>query len=142
MVEEPAKVASSSPATGSFCWTEFACADLSRCKPFYENVFGWKFKESENTGNEMQYLEFSSSDEVYPDGALYEMKPEMFGGQVPPAHIELYITVDDVDAAVEKARGLGATVCFGPYDIPNVGRFAVITDPTGANFAMITLKAH
>ena len=142
MVEEAAEVAPSKPATGSFCWTEFACTDLSKCKPFYENVFGWRFKASEVVGDEMEYLEFSSSGEVYPDGALYEMKPEMFGGEMPPAHIELYIAVGDVDAAAGKAEGLGAKVCFGPYDIPNVGRFAVISDPTGANLAMITLKEH
>ncbi len=142
MVERPAEVAPSRPASGSFCWTEIACTDLSTCKPFYENVFGWKFKASESVGDEMEYLEFSSSGEVYPDGALYEMQPEKFGGNVPPAHIELYVTVDDVDAAVGKAEGLGAKTCFGPYDIPNVGRFALITDPTGANLAMITLKEH
>jgi predicted enzyme related to lactoylglutathione lyase len=142
MVEEAVEVAPSMPAIGSFCWTEIACADLSKCKPFYENVFGWEFKQSESTENEMQYLEFSSSGEVYPDGALYEMNPEMFGGQVPPAHIAHYITVEDVDAAVGKAEGLGAKLCFGPYDIPNVGRFAVITDPTGASINMITLKTH
>ena len=142
MVGEPAEVARSLPASGSFCWTEIACTDLAQCKPFYENVFGWKLKASENVGDEMEYFEFSSSGEVYPDGALYEMKPEMFGGQLPPANIELYVTVDDVDAAVGKAQGLGATLHFGPYDIPNVGRFAVITDPTGANISMITLKAH
>jgi predicted enzyme related to lactoylglutathione lyase len=129
------------PKHGEFCWSEIACTDLSRCRPFYENVFGWNFRASENTGDEMEYLEFSSSGGAYPDGALYEMKPEMFGGHLPPAHIELYVAVDDVDAASGKARGLGATVVFGPYDIPNVGRFSVITDPTGANIAMITLKA-
>ena len=142
MIEDAAEVPPSLPASGSFCWTEIACTDLSRCRPFYENVFGWQFKPSETVGDEMEYLEFSSSGEVYPDGALYEMKAEMFGGDLPPAHIELYVTVDDIDAAVGKAEGLGATVGFGPYDIPNVGRFAVIADPTGANIAMITLKAH
>jgi predicted enzyme related to lactoylglutathione lyase len=142
MVEEAAEVAPSLPAMGSFCWTEIACKDLAKCRPFYENVFGWEFKASENTDGEMEYLEFSSGGEVYPDGALYEMRPEMFGGQVPPAHIELYVTVADVDAAVGKAEGLGAKVQFGPYDIPKVGRFAVITDPTGASLAMITLKMH
>ena len=142
MVENAAEVFPSKSSHGDFCWTEIACTDLSKCKPFYENVFGWNFKESKSTGDEMQYLEFSSSGEVYPDGALYEMKPEMFGGHMPPAHIALYVAVDDVDAAVGKAKGLGATVSFGPYDIPNVGRFAVITDPTGANISMITLKMH
>jgi predicted enzyme related to lactoylglutathione lyase len=43
-----------------------------------------------------------------------------------------YLGVDDVDASTEKARGLGAAVLVEPADIPNIGRFSVITDPTGA----------
>jgi predicted enzyme related to lactoylglutathione lyase len=143
MGEEAAGMASQMPKRGSFCWTEFACTDLSKCKPFYENVFGWNFKSSESAGNEMQYLEFSSSGEPYPDGALYEIKPEMFEGTVPPApHIALYVSVDDVDASCEQAKSLGGTLVFGPYDIPKVGRMAVVTDPSGANISLITLQPH
>ena len=40
--------------------------------------------------------------------------------------------VDDVDASTTKAEQLGAHVCVQPTDIPNVGRFSVLTDPTGA----------
>lgn len=139
MVDEAAGTAMEMPRHGQFCWTEIASTDIAKCRPFYEKVFGWQFKKSDSTGDEMEYLEFSSSGEGYPDGALYEMRPEMFGGKTPPAHIQLYVAVNDVDAATEKAVSLGASVCFGPYDIPNVGRFSVITDPTGANFAMIAL---
>jgi predicted enzyme related to lactoylglutathione lyase len=142
MAEEAAGAAPVMPGHGSFCWTEIACTDLSECKPFYQNVFGWKFKESENAGNEMQYLEFSSSGAPYPDAALYQMFPEMFGGMEMPPHIALYVSVDDVDASAEKAKSLGGTVIFGPYDIPKVGRMAVVTDPSGANISMITLASR
>lgn len=141
MGEEAAEMASQMPKHGEFCWTEFASTDISKCRPFYENVFGWQFNKSESTGEEMEYLEFSSSGESYPDGAIYQIQPEMWGGNTPPAHISLYISVDNVDESIEKAKQLGATIGFGPYDIPNVGRMAVVTDPTGANFAMITLAA-
>ena len=139
MADDKTGPADHTPGHGSFCWTEIACTELSKCKPFYENVFGWDFKTSENAGSEMQYLEFSSSGQPYPDAALYEMFPEMFGGMEMPAHIALYVSVDDIDASVEKARSLGASVLFGPYDIPKVGRMAVVTDPAGANISMITL---
>ena len=103
MVGEPAEVARSLPASGSFCWTEIACTDLEQCKPFYENVFGWKFKASENVGDEMEYYEFSSSGEVYPDGALYEMKPEMFGGHLPAFEI---VGRDEADLFVGLEPGI------------------------------------
>jgi predicted enzyme related to lactoylglutathione lyase len=142
MAEEAAEKATTMPSHGSFCWTEIACTDLSKCKPFYQNVFGWNFKESESAGSEMQYLEFSSSGAPYPDAALYQMFPEMFGGMDVPAHIALYVSVDNVDESVEKAKSLGGTTIFGPYDIPKVGRMAVVTDPSGANISMITLASR
>lgn len=141
MVEKATGMAPDMPGHGEFCWSEIAATDLAKAKPFYENVFGWKLDKSENTGQEMEYFEFSSSGEHYPDGALYEMNTEMFGGaKPPPAHIALYVSVDDVDASVAKAKELGGTLHFGPYDIPKVGRFAVVTDPTGANISLITLE--
>jgi predicted enzyme related to lactoylglutathione lyase len=141
MVDEATGMAPDMPGHGEFCWSEIASTDLKKAKPFYENVFGWKFDKSENTGNEMEYLEFSSSGEAYPDAALYEMNPEMFGGQTPPAHIALYVSVDDIDASIATVTELGGTVLFGPYDIPKVGRMAVVADPTGANISLITLQA-
>ena len=141
MVEEATGMAPDMPSHGVFTWSEIATTDQAKAKAFYENVFGWTFKKSENTGDEMEYYEFSSSGDAQPDGGFYEMKPEMFGGEVPPAHIALYVAVDDVDASIAKTTELGGTVIFGPYDIPGTGRMAVITDPTGATISMITLQA-
>lgn len=127
------------PKHGDFCWSEIASTDLEKCRSFYTNVFGWQFAKSQATGNEMEYLEFSSTGGPGADGALYEMQPMMFGGKVPPPHIALYVSVDDVDDAVSKTNELGGKVLFPPYDIPNVGRMAVIEDPTGAAISMIAL---
>jgi len=72
---------------------------------------------------------------------------EQIGGIMPlppgaPAHMPpswgCYITVDDVDAVAEKAFSLGANVLVPPQDIPSVGRFAVLQDPQGAMFNIIT----
>lgn len=128
------------PKHGDFCWTEIASNDLGKCKEFYTNVFGWQFNKSEAVEGEMQYLEFSSEGGTYPDGALYQLQPEMFGGgEAPPPHIALYVAVDNVDDAIAKSNSIGGGVIFGPMDIPNVGRFAILADPTGAAISVITL---
>jgi predicted enzyme related to lactoylglutathione lyase len=44
--------------------------------------------------------------------------------------------VDDVAVSTEKARSLGATICREVTEIPGVGWFSVITDPTGATLAL------
>ena len=52
-----------------------------------------------------------------------------------------YFQVDDADAAVKKASALGAKVHMPPTDIPGTGRFAVLADPQGANFALIKIRS-
>ena len=63
-------------------------------------------------------------------------------GRVPdevPAHWMVYFAVEDTDAAVEQVKASGGEVRFGPVDIP-AGRFAMVADPWGAAFAVITLS--
>jgi hypothetical protein len=57
-------------------------------------------------------------------------------GGVPP-HWLPYVAVDDVDAAIARARKLGATILLSPEDIPGVGRFGMLEDPTGAVLAIM-----
>jgi uncharacterized protein len=47
-----------------------------------------------------------------------------------------YVEVADVDATAQKALSLGGKVCHGPADIPGIGRFAVLTDPQGADICV------
>ena len=54
-----------------------------------------------------------------------------------PAFWLTYFGVADCDASVAKAQELGASVTAPPMDIPGVGRFAVLSDPHGATFAII-----
>ena len=55
--------------------------------------------------------------------------PSMWGG---------YVTVDNVDESAKQAESLGGKIIMEPRDIPNVGRFCVITDPQGALLSIIT----
>jgi predicted enzyme related to lactoylglutathione lyase len=57
-------------------------------------------------------------------------------GPIPP-HWLVYFAVDDCDAKVQKATELGARVMKPAENIPGVGRFAILTDPQGAAFALL-----
>jgi hypothetical protein len=127
------------PGNGEFCWTEIVTNDLETCKSFYANVFGWEFQQSKATGEDFEYLEYNNPNS-YPMGGMFKMTPEMCGGgEVPPPHLMNYIAVDKVDDFAAKAFELGGKIISPPTDIPNVGRFAVIQDPTGGTFSLITL---
>jgi hypothetical protein len=53
-----------------------------------------------------------------------------------PAELALYVNVESADDVAAKAKSLGAKIDAEPFDVGNVGRMAVITDPEGATFAI------
>ena len=127
------------PKNGEFCWTEIATDNLEASKTFYAEVFGWQYKNGDVPDADFQYLEFGTDSEK-PSGGMFEMKPEFYGGETPKPHRNIYVSVDDVDETASKAFDLGGTIVSPPADVPNVGRFCQIKDPTGAEFFIITLK--
>jgi len=118
--------------SGAFCWNELQTRDTEGAKAFYAKVFGWGADTSEMGG--MKYTEWKRGDASV--GGMMEMPEEIPEGT--PAFWLVYFGVDDTDAAVARATGLGAMVLAEPTDIP-AGRFAVISDPTGAGFGIIKL---
>ena len=126
---------------GTFCWTEIASSDVEKYKDFYSNVFGWKFQDSRSQTDGFAYHEFRIGDADYPAGGLYQLSAEMSGEGPMPPHFMTYIAVDDVDANAELAKTLGGTVLKEPDEIPNVGRFAIIQDPSGAVFSTFKMAA-
>lgn len=127
------------PKHGEFCWTEIATNNLETCKSFYANVFGWEMQQSKATGEEMEYQEFNIAGSQ-PMGGIFQMQAEMYGGEIPPPHFVSYVAVENVDDTASKAFDLGGKIVSPPMEIPNVGRFAVIQDPTGASFSILTLN--
>ena len=52
--------------------------------------------------------------------------------------LEIYLTVEDVDAAYRKALDLGARAMLSPQRFPG-GRFAIVSDPGGASFGLLKM---
>jgi uncharacterized protein len=123
------------PAHGAFCWNELGTTDAEAAKKFYTELLGWTLKAGQVEA--MVYNEIVVNGQAV--GGIYQMGPE-FGGA--PSHWMPYVAVDDVDASVKRAEELGGKVCVPPSDIPNVGRFSVITDPTGATISLLTFGPH
>ncbi|MCA1557704.1 MAG: VOC family protein [Acidobacteria bacterium] len=121
---------------GTFCWNELATKDLGAAKSFYTALLGWQLQESQAAG--MAYNEIVAEGEHI--GGVYQVTEEY--GEA-PSHWMAYVAVDDVDAKAKRVAELGGKVCVPPTDIPNVGRFCVITDPTGATLSLVKLSgAH
>lgn len=119
---------------GSLTWNELATRDVESAKRFYTELFGW----SENTQNmgEHDYTAFMDGEDYR--AGMMSMDQMGIPAQVPP-HWMVYFAVADTDATVEQAKSLGATIQVEPRDIPETGRFAIISDPQGGTFAVIKL---
>jgi predicted enzyme related to lactoylglutathione lyase len=116
----------------SFCWNELMTTDTAVDGEFYSKVFGWG-RDTQNFGP-MEYTMFSNGER--PAGGMLKITPEM--GPIPPNWL-VYFAVDDCDAMVQKATKLGGNIMKPAEDIPGIGRFAILTDPQNAVFAIIKL---
>ena len=119
---------------GTYSWNELNTRDPDAAKSFYSDVFGWASSDMD-MGESGSYTVFRLADAPEDGsgiGGLLDMR-----GRVPeevPAHWLTYFTVDDRDAAVEKAKGSGAEQMV-ELDLP-MGRLAILRDPQGAAFGI------
>jgi len=118
------------PQAGTFCWHELLAVDPEAEGAFFRELFGWT-SEAMDMGPMGTYHIFKRGEKMEA-GAL--QKPEGQGG--PSAWLP-YIAVDDVDATAARVEGLGGKIFVPPTDIPDVGRFSVLADPTGASIALL-----
>ncbi|MDB6103552.1 MAG: putative glyoxylase [Gammaproteobacteria bacterium] len=114
---------------GRFVWHELMTTDTDAASDFYSNVVPWKTQDS---GMPSYTLWMSGK---YQAGGLSALPQEEASA---PPHWIIYIGTPDVDATVEAAEKLGGKVIKAASDVPNVGRFAVLSDPQGAAFAVFT----
>jgi predicted enzyme related to lactoylglutathione lyase len=108
------------PAEGLFVWDELHATDTAAGKQHYTELLGWTAAQAMEN-----YEIFSAGDRQV--AGLYAKDDDS-----PGAYWLTYLGVDDVDASTAKAEELGAGVMIPPADIEGIGRFSVITDPTGA----------
>lgn len=125
---------------GTICWSELASKDLAAASKFYKELFGWTIKGGNVTNADSDAAEMNYSEVVIggkPVGGMYQITGRM-GGM--PSNWSTYVSVDDVDASAKRVEELGGSVVMPPMDIPQVGRFCIIKDPSGATIQMITLS--
>lgn len=120
---------------GAFCWSELSSRDIDSAKAFYGRVFGWTAETHDLPDSPLG----SYSEWVLGDRKIAGMlpMPPMVPAEV-PAYWLVYFAVDDTDAAVARAEELGGTLMMPPMDV-EAGRFALLQDPQGGMFAVITL---
>jgi uncharacterized protein len=111
-----------------FVHVELNTTDPIKAKEFYGQLFDWKL-EDVPMGPDMTYTMIKVGEGT--GGGM--MKHPVPGA---PSTWLAYVAVDDVKASTDKARSLGATIVRDVTEIPGVGSFSILVDPTGAHLAL------
>lgn len=116
---------------GQNVWYELMTTDIEAARRFYTEVVGWKTKAWDEAPADSPYSMWLAGEKMV--GGLMKLPAEAKGA---PPHWLAYTKVDDVDAASRQAEKLGGKVLHAPFDVPKIGRMAVLADPQGATFAV------
>ena len=120
---------------GRFVWHELMTTDTEAAADFYGKVVGWS---TQRWSGDSEYTLFMTPSG--PMAGLMLLPEEAKAMNVPPNWLS-YIGTPDVDATAQLAAQLGGEVLRAPDDVPGVGRFAVLADPHGAAFGIMTLES-
>jgi predicted enzyme related to lactoylglutathione lyase len=116
----------------AFCWSELLTRDTTAAINFYTALFGWKTKVTEGAGFPYTHWQNDGAD----IGGMMTIMEQW--GPMPPSWVN-YVQVKNCDDTAANATSLGGKVCMPPMDIPNTGRFAMLSDPQGAMVSVIAL---
>lgn len=113
---------------GNACWLEVNTNDAAGAKAFYTQLFGWE-EQAGDVGFPYHFLRAAND-------------KDNFGGIMPhaessgaPPHWLVYFAVADVSKAMQKVEQLGGKICLPIVTMPQ-GKFAIVSDPQGATFAV------
>ncbi|MFC4785747.1 VOC family protein [Nocardioides sp. MAHUQ-72] len=113
---------------GTPVWHELMTPDVERATRFYSDVLGVGWETMPADGSDYSCLVVEGRQVA---GAMAPPRPG-----IPPCW-SVYFDVESVDDAVAWAQHLGATVLAPAFDLPGVGRMAVLADPQGATFNLM-----
>ncbi len=117
---------------GKFIWFDLFTNDLESAGHFYEELFGWSFHPGEFGGTSVHTIHR----EGVPIGSAIQINREK--NKVRKSRWLGYVSVEDVDRSTMAVEENNGTVHMSPKELPNRGRVAVVVDPQGAVFAMVT----
>lgn len=121
-------------AHGTIAWSELMTTEVDKAKAFYGKTLGVAF-EPFDTGDGKYWIAMAGGK---PAWGIMDMTARPGG----PTGWFTYIAVDDVDQRVKALGEAGATLCMPVFDVPTVGRIAILQDATGALIGWMTPEAQ
>ncbi len=123
---------------GTVWWSELGTRDVEGAKSYYAKACGWTYDSMEMPDGGDYFI--AKNGDMPAAGILDLNRVEGVDG-VPP-HWFTYIAVADIEAAVECTRSEGGQIRREPWEVPNVGKIAIVVDPTGAHLGFVEPPAQ
>lgn len=117
--------------SNSFVHMELNTTDVGKAKSFYGQLFDWKLEDMPMATGTYTLISIGGKSA---GGIMQHPVPGA------PSTWLAYVNVDDVKTATAKAKSLGAQVMQESVEVPNMGWFSIILDPTGAPLALWQAK--
>ncbi len=117
---------------GHFYWNELMTRDAEKAKKFYGDTIGWTFDAMPHPRGTYWVAKLADK----PVAGILPMSGPDFDGVA--EQWMAYVAVDDVDARLKRATAAGAKVIRAPFDVPTIGRIAVLREPGGAAITWMT----
>jgi hypothetical protein len=118
-----------------FVHVELNTPDVAKSKAFYSNLLDWQLEEMPNqaaTGGSYTIIKVGEGT----GGGIMKQVP---GG---PSGWLAYVSVADIHAATQKAKSLGAKIMKDVTEVPGMGWFSFIEDPTGSILGLWQTKTR
>ena len=120
-------------AHGNFHWNELRTRDAERARRFYADTIGWTFEAMATPDGHTYWVAMQDGKPV---AGLFPLTSPQFD-EVPESWMS-FLAVDDVDKRVAKAVEAGAKLVMPIFDVPGVGRIAMLREPGGAGIGWMT----
>jgi predicted enzyme related to lactoylglutathione lyase len=117
---------------GSFYWNELMTRDADAAKKFYGATLGWTFEAMEGGGGPAYWVAKVGDESV---AGIYSIDAE---DQDTQEGWFAYVAVNDLSTALARATSEGGEVVREPWDVPGVGRIAIVNDSAGNALGWMT----
>ena len=115
-----------------FVHVELNTTDVDKARDFYRQLFDWQLEDMQMGPSDTYTI--IKVGEGTGGGMLKNPMPGV------PSFWLAYVLVDEIGAATKKAASLGAKIVKDSVEVPNMGWFSIIEDPTGAAVALWQAK--
>lgn len=119
---------------GKIWWSELNTHQPEEAVAHYTSLYGWVFTAMPMEDGSTYHLAMQGEQPV---AGVFDMRAQD-GMKDLPSHWMTYIAHDDVDAACKEVHAQGGQIIRAPFDVPDTGRIAIVSDPVGAAIGIMT----